>query len=127
MIVFFLAQMCFRNLTIRFNIFSPKSYRKSALECVESMYGKYATLTENLRNSDYLISLPPLPVSCVELDGDARFVYIYIYYQLFVFVYNLFNCLFTFISTMPVIYEDVYKDDESSNLESAKRRHSFSK
>ena len=61
-----------------FNNFFPKSYRKSALECVESMYGKYATLTENLRNSDYLISLPPLPVSCVELDGDARFVYIYI-------------------------------------------------
>ena len=97
---------------------------------MESIYGKYATLTENLRNSDYLISLPPLPVSCVELDGDARFVYIHInkvYLLSTVCLQYAVNNLFTFISTMPVIYEDVYKDDESSNLESAKRRHSFSK
>ena len=75
--------------------------RKSALDCVESIYNKYAALTETLRTSDYLISLPTLPVSCVELDGEA--------------------------STMPVIYEDIYKDDETSNIEMTQRRHSFSK
>ena len=85
-------------------LFSDHS-RKSALDCVESIYGKYAALTDDLRNSNYLMSLPPLPVSCVDLDGDA--------------------------STMPVIYEDIYKDDDMptyiDSQQPTKRRHSFSK
>ena len=75
------------------------------MDCVESIYGKYAALTDDLRNSNYLMSLPPLPVSCVDLDGDA--------------------------STMPVIYEDIYKDDDMpayiDSQQPTKRRHSFSK
>ena len=75
--------------------------RKSALDCVESMYTRYASLSESLRTSAYLVSLPPLPVSCTELDGEA--------------------------TTMPIIFEDVYKDEEHVNDEFRKRRHSFSK
>ena len=75
--------------------------RKSALDCVESMYTRYASLSESLRTSAYLMSLPPLPVSCTELDGEA--------------------------TTMPIIFEDVYKDEEHVNDEFRKRRHSFSK
>ena len=75
--------------------------RKSALDCVEAMYTRYASLSESLRTSAYLISLPPLPVSCTELDGEA--------------------------ATMPIIFEDVYKDEEHVNDEFRKRRHSFSK
>ena len=67
---------------------------------MESIYGKYATLTENLRNSDYLISLPPLPVSCVELDGDARFVYIHfnIAHIILLFVYNMLLIICLYLS-----------------------------
>ena len=35
--------------------------RKSALECVEAKYNRYASLSENLRTSEYLMTLPPLP------------------------------------------------------------------
>ena len=35
--------------------------RKSALECVESKYNRYASLSEGLRTSEYLTTLPPLP------------------------------------------------------------------
>jgi hypothetical protein len=74
--------------------------RKSALDCVESMYGKYANLSENLRNSSYLMTLPALPVSCTDLDGDA--------------------------TTIPIIYEDVYRDEEPAHEDFRQRRHSSS-
>ncbi len=75
--------------------------RKLALECVDAMYNRYASLSESLRNSDYLHSLPPLPVSCVDLDGEA--------------------------GTIPIIFEDVYKDEEQANENIRPRRHSYSK
>ena len=73
--------------------------RKSALDCVESMYNRYAALSESLRTSEYLLRLPVLPVSCIDLDGDA--------------------------ASMPIIFEDVYKDEQVQ--QNRPRRHSYSK
>ena len=54
-------------------------------------------MSETVRRSRYLASLPPLPVTCSELDGD--------------------------IATMPIIFEDQYQDV----AEFARRRNGTSK
>ncbi|KAK6632544.1 hypothetical protein RUM43_013312 [Polyplax serrata] len=58
--------------------------RQSAAGCYDANYQNYMTVSETVRRSRYLASLPSLPVSCTELDGD--------------------------ITTMPIIFEDQYKD-----------------
>ena len=49
-----------------------------------SVHG-HASLATRVRNSDYFHQLLPLPIECVELDGDS--------------------------STLPIIFEDIYFDD----------------
>ncbi len=73
--------------------------RETALSCLESNYAAYAATAEAARNSRYLSSLPRLPLSCVETDGDA--------------------------SSLPIIFEDLYVQKGSSShseLEEAMKR-----
>ncbi|XP_031830861.1 protein FAM135A isoform X3 [Nomia melanderi] len=58
--------------------------RTSAWGCYDANYQSYQAVSEAARRSRYLMSLPPLPVHCPELDGD--------------------------IHSLPVIFEDQYVD-----------------
>lgn len=66
--------------------------RHSAAGCYDANYQNYLAISELARRSKYLVTLPPLPVHCVALDGDQ--------------------------TTMPIIFEDQYQD----TLEFARRR-----
>ncbi len=64
-------------------------------------FSKYANVSDNLRASAYMTALPNLPVSCGDLDGESN--------------------------TIPIIYEDVYRDEEIVGDPHRPRRHSLSK
>ena len=78
--------------------FLVENPRSAVFECAESKYQQYASLVETLRTSRYLSLLPKLPVSCLEIDGDAN--------------------------SLPVIFEDVYRD-EHATWGIGGRRHSY--
>ncbi|XP_012284518.1 uncharacterized protein LOC105701935 [Orussus abietinus] len=46
--------------------------RSSAAGCYDANYQSYQAVSEAVRRSRYLASLPPLPVHCPELDGDLH-------------------------------------------------------
>lgn len=58
--------------------------RTSAAGCYDANYQSYQAVSEAARRSRYLSSLPPLPVHCLELDGDFH--------------------------SLPLIFEDQYAD-----------------
>lgn len=54
-----------------------------------TQYSQYSSIAEMTRKSKYMAALPPLPVHCTALDGDA--------------------------DTIPLIFEDLYQERSSCN------------
>ncbi|TRY84661.1 hypothetical protein DNTS_004607 [Danionella cerebrum] len=64
--------------------FFTEHHKESSLAFQEELINRHAHLASEMRSSDYLVRMPPLPVECLDIDGDW--------------------------STLPIIFEDRYVD-----------------
>ncbi|KAH0617411.1 hypothetical protein JD844_015578 [Phrynosoma platyrhinos] len=64
--------------------FYAEHQKFAALTFQESLIQSHSQVSSDVRNSEYLTSMPPLPVECLDIDGDW--------------------------STLPIIFEDRYVD-----------------
>uniref|UniRef100_A0A8C2KK31 Family with sequence similarity 135 member B n=1 Tax=Cyprinus carpio TaxID=7962 RepID=A0A8C2KK31_CYPCA len=63
--------------------------KESSLTFQEELINRHAQVATEMRNSDYLLRMPPLPVECLDIDGDW--------------------------SSLPIIFEDRFVDTPSTH------------
>ncbi|XP_074918135.1 protein FAM135B [Chelonoidis abingdonii] len=81
-----LSQLCTELQVRRFSeaFFYAEHQKLAVLTFQESLIQRHSQISTEVRNSEYLTSMPPLPAECLDIDGDGN--------------------------TVPVIFEDRYVD-----------------
>uniref|UniRef100_A0A8C1GNF8 Family with sequence similarity 135 member B n=1 Tax=Cyprinus carpio TaxID=7962 RepID=A0A8C1GNF8_CYPCA len=69
---FFSLQKAHSYQELRFSeaYFFTEHPKESSLTFQEELINRHAQVATEMRNSDYLLRMPPLPVECLDIDGD---------------------------------------------------------